>query len=192
MTLPNDHTAGGSPGHHTPRAMVADNDEALGQLVDLISHSKYWSSSAIFVVEDDSQDGFDHQDAHRIPAYVISPYAKRGLDGTPYDMVSAIRSMELILGMRPLNLFDSQAAPMYDAFTSTPDNSAPFDAVAPTYDLLEENPASPSGAARAGSRIDLTVPDQIRQRLLDKIVWQSVYGPGSTPPPPGPNAEDGG
>jgi DNA-binding beta-propeller fold protein YncE len=193
MTLPNDHTNGGTPHRHSPRAMVADNDRALGQVVDLISHSKYWSSSAIFVVEDDSQDGFDHQDAHRIPAFVVSPYAKNGVVSTPYDMVSAIRSMELILGLRPLNLFDSQAAPMYDAFTSSPDNSAPFNALPPTYNLLEENPASPtSAAARAGTKFDTAIPDQISQRLLDKIIWQSVHGPGSATPPPGPNAEDGG
>jgi DNA-binding beta-propeller fold protein YncE len=192
MTLPNDHTNGGTPGRHSPRAMVADNDRALGQVIDLISHSKYWSSSAIFVVEDDSQDGFDHQDAHRIPAFVASPYAKSGVVSTPYDMVSAIRSMELVLGMRPLNLFDSQAAPMYDAFTSQPDNAAPFSARAPTYNLLEENPASPSSAAaRAGTKFDTALPDRISQRLLDKIIWQSVHGPTSTPPPPGPNAEAG-
>ena len=193
MTLPNDHTNGGAPGHHTPRAMVADNDEALGQVVDLISHSKFWSSSAIFVVEDDSQDGFDHQDAHRIPAFVVSPYAKDGVISTPYDMVSAIRSMELILGLRPLNLFDEQAVPMYDAFTGTPDNLAPFNALTPTYPLLEENPANPSGAAAlAGTKFDTTLPDRIDQDLLDKIIWQSVHGAGSEPPPPGPNAESEG
>jgi len=192
MTLPNDHTNGATPGRHSPRAMVADNDRALGQVIDLISHSKYWSSSAIFVVEDDSQDGFDHQDAHRIPAFVVSPYAKTGVVSTPYDMVSAIRSMELILGLRPLNLFDSQAAPMYDAFTSQPSNAAPFDARAPTYDLLEENPARPSSAAtRAGTKFDTSLPDRISQRLLDKIIWQSVHGTNSSPPPPGPNAEVG-
>jgi hypothetical protein len=123
---------------------------------------------------------------------VISPYAKDGVISTPYDMVSAIRSMELILGLRPLNLFDSQAAPMYDAFTGSPDNSTPFNAVPPTYNLLEENPAPSGAAAKAGDKFDLTIPDQISQRLLDKIIWQSVHGPNSTPPPPGPNAEDGG
>src|SRR5258705_3077618 len=99
-------------------------------------------------------------------------------------MVSAIRSMELILGLRPLNLFDSQATPMYDAFTGTPDNSAPFTAVPPTYDLLEENSSNPSSAAaQESSRYDLTIPDRILQEDLDRIVWQSVYGPNSTPPP---------
>jgi DNA-binding beta-propeller fold protein YncE len=193
MTLPNDHTNGASPGHHSPRAMVADNDRAVGQVVDLISHSKYWKNSAIFVVEDDSQDGIDHQDAHRIPAFVISPYARRGLVATPYDFVSMIRSIELILGLKPLNLFDGAATPMYDAFTSKPDNSAPFDAVPPTYNLLEENPAHPtSRVARLASHADLTIPDQISQRMFDRVVWKSVYGPHAHVPPAGPGAEPGG
>jgi len=196
MTLPNDHTNGAAPNHHSPRAMLADNDRALGQVVDLISHSSVWKQSAIFVVEDDSQDGIDHQDAHRIPAFAISPYAKRGVvDATPYDMVSVIRSIELILGLRPMNLFDGAAAPMYDAFTPGPDNAAPFDVVPPTYNLLEENPAKPtSAAARAAARIDTTSPDRISQRLLDTVLWKSVRGPHAIVPPPGPNAtpEDDG
>ena len=109
MVLPNDHTEGATPGRRTPRAMVADNDYGLGQIVDLISHSSIWKSSAIFVVEDDSQDGADHVDAHRIPAAVISPYAKRGaVVHTRYDFLSVIRSIELILGIEPLGLFDAQ------------------------------------------------------------------------------------
>jgi phospholipase C len=150
-----------------------------------------WKQSAIFVVEDDSQDGIDHQDAHRIPAFAISPYAKRGVvDGTPYDMVSVIRSIELILGLRPMNLFDGAAAPMYDAFTPGPDNAAPFDVVPPSYNLLEENPAKPtSAAAREAARIDTTSPDRISQRLLDTVLWKSVRGPHAIVPPPGPNAD---
>jgi DNA-binding beta-propeller fold protein YncE len=191
MTLPNDHTNGSSPGHHTPRAMLADNDRALGQVVDLISHSRYWMHSAIFVLEDDSQDGFDHQDAHRMPAFVISPYASRGVVHTNYDMVSAIRSIELILGLHPMNLFDASARPMYEAFTAKPKNSKPYDTKPPTYNLLQENPAHPkSHAARVASHYDTTIPDQISQRLLDRVVWKSVHGPHSTVPPPGPNAED--
>jgi hypothetical protein len=117
MVLSNDHTEGTSPGRRTPRAMVAENDYGLGQIVDLISHSSIWSSSAIFVVEDDSQDGADHVDAHRMPAAVFSPYAKRGaVVHTRYDMLSVIRSMELIMGMKPLSFADAVATPMYDAF----------------------------------------------------------------------------
>jgi DNA-binding beta-propeller fold protein YncE len=193
MTLPNDHTNGASPNHHSPRAMVADNDRALGQVVDLISHSSYWNESAIFVLEDDSQDGFDHVDAHRIPAFVISPYAKQGaVVSTAYDMVAMIRSIELILGLPPMNLFDAQATPMYDAFTSEPVNALPFTALPSTYNLLEETPASPTSAAgRAGTKFDTTLPDRIPQHLLDRILWESVHGPGAEPPPPGPNAELG-
>ena len=106
-------------------------------MVDLISHSSIWSSSAIFVIEDDSQDGPDHVDAHRLPAGVFSPYAKAGaVIHTRYDMLSMIRSIELILGMKALGLSDAVATPMYDAFQSTPSNSAPFNALSPTYPLL--------------------------------------------------------
>jgi DNA-binding beta-propeller fold protein YncE len=190
MTLPNDHTNGAAPGHHSPRAMLADNDRALGELVELVSHSRYWSQSAIFVVEDDSQDGMDHQDAHRIPALVISPYTRAGaVVHTPYDFLSMLRSIELILGLRPLNLFDGSAAPMYDAFTATPQNAAPFASLPATYPLLEENPARPMSAiARQAARHDTTIPDRIAQRLLDRVLWESVHGHHAAPPP-GPNAD---
>jgi hypothetical protein len=193
MTVPNDHTNGTSLGHHTPRAMVADNDRAVGQIVDLISHSRFWSSSAIFVVEDDSQDGVDHVDAHRIPAFVISPYARRGaiLHGR-YDMPSVVRSVELILGLKPMNLFDATARPLYDAFSSTALNAEPFNALPATYPLLEENPAhATSAAARRAARYPVNLPDRIPQRLLDRVLWKSVNGPASEPPPPGPNAVGG-
>jgi hypothetical protein len=175
---------------HTPRAMVADNDLGLGQIIDTISHSKYWKQSAIFVVEDDSQDGMDHQDAHRIPALVVSPYAKRGaVLHTRYDFPSVVRSVGLILGLEPMNLFDAQAEPMYDAFDSSASNAEPFTAVAPQYPLDETNPAQPtSAAAREASKLNLSVPDRISQRLLDRVLWKSVHGPQSEPPPPGPNA----
>jgi DNA-binding beta-propeller fold protein YncE len=192
MTLPNNHTNGASANHHTPRAMVADNDLGLGQVVDLISHSKYWQESAIFVIEDDSQDGFDHHDAHRIPAFAISPYARRGaIVHTRYDFASVLRSVELILGLKPMNLFDAMGTPMYDAFGSTPSNSEPFDALPATYPILEENSSNPSSAvARAGNKYDTHVPDRIPQRLLDRVLWASVHGSRSKPPPPGPNAEE--
>jgi Phosphoesterase family len=189
LVLSNDHTVGSSPGERTPRALVADNDYALGQIVDLISHSSIWNESAIFVIEDDSQDGADHVDAHRIPAAVISPFAKRGaVVHTRYDFLSVIRSMELILGMRPLGLFDALATPMYDSFTATPDNAEPFNAVAPTWDLLEKNTASSPNAALSRG-LNFRSFDRVPQRTLDRILWQSVHGAHSAPPPPGPNAE---
>ncbi|MCW2992300.1 MAG: beta-propeller repeat protein [Solirubrobacterales bacterium] len=193
MVLSNDHTEGTTPGRRSPRAMVADNDEGLGKLVDLISHSSIWKSSAIFVIEDDSQDGADHVDAHRMPAAVISPFAKKGaVVHDRYDMLSVIRSMELILGMKPLGLFDSVANPMYDAFAPTAVNADPYSAIPSTYPLLEKNAATAANARlsqrlQVGKRLDETP-----QHILDKILWQSVHGANSAPPPPGPNAERGG
>jgi phospholipase C len=169
--------------------MVADSDLALGQLVDTISHSEIWSSSVIFVVEDDCQDGADHVNAHRIPVAVISPYARRGaVIHTRYDLLSVVRSMELIMGMKALSLNDALASPMYDAFTSRPLNSAPVDALPVPVNLLARNtPASPWAAV--SSRLPLDRVDAVPQWQIDAILWRSVYGAESTPPPPGPDAE---
>jgi DNA-binding beta-propeller fold protein YncE len=187
MVLSNDHTRVLSPGAYTPQAMVADNDYGLGQIVDTISHSSIWNSSAIFVTEDDSQDGADHVDAHRTVGLVISPFARQGaVVHTRYDMPSMIRSMELIMGMRPLTLFDALATPMYDAFSATPSNAAPFSAVGPKTDLLATNPAASSAAAARALRFRGI--DQLSQREEDRLLWRAVHGAGSTPPPPGPNA----
>ena len=188
LILPSDHTTGVQPGTRTPRAMVAENDHGLGQIVDLISHSSVWRSSAIFVIEDDSQDGADHVDAHRMPAGVFSPYAKRGaVIHTRYDMLSMIRSIELILGMKPLGFPDRVATPMYDAFRSTPSNSAPFNALAPTYPLLERNANTAANRALARGR-DFVHPDRVPQDVFDRVLWYSVHGTSSQPPPPGPRA----
>jgi DNA-binding beta-propeller fold protein YncE len=185
----NDHTRGTQTGFPTPTAMVADCDQALGQFVDLISHSSIWSSSVIFVVEDDSQDGADHVNAHRIPVAVIGPYARKGaIIHRRYDLPSVIRSMELIMGMKPLSLNDALATPMYDAFTPAPSNAAAYDAIPAKVDLLVRNSASAPWAA-ASSRFDFSGVDQVSQRQLDAIIWRSVYGADSTPPPPGPGAE---
>jgi DNA-binding beta-propeller fold protein YncE len=191
LTLTNDHTQGLSPNAYTPQAMIADNDLATAQVVDLISHSPIWAQSAIFVVEDDSQDGADHVDAHRIPVAVISPYAKpAAVVSTRYDQLSVLRSMELILGMQPLSLNDSLATPMYDAFDSTPTNLAPFTALPETQDLLAKNPGGTS-LARQSARLDFRHLDGVPQRKLDGLLWKAVHGPDSTPPAPGPNAVRG-
>jgi hypothetical protein len=191
LTLTADHTRGTQPKFPTPSAMVADNDLALGQLVDTISHSSIWSSSAIFVVEDDSQDGADHVNAHRIPALVISPYARRGvLLHTRYDLLSAVRSMELILGMKPLSLNDALATPMYDAFSSKAVNAAPVTAIPARIDLLKRNTAA-SPEAKLSSRLSFGRLDSVPQWQVDRILWHSVHGAHSEPPPPGPGAEKG-
>ncbi|MDP9100816.1 MAG: bifunctional YncE family protein/alkaline phosphatase family protein [Actinomycetota bacterium] len=188
LVLPNDHTVGTSAGRRTPQAMVADNDYGLGQLVDKISHSSIWSSSAIFVVEDDSQDGADHVDAHRIPAAVISPYAARGaVVNDRYDFLSVIRSMELILGMHPIGFADALATPMYSAFTSRPANAEPYTALVPAQDRMALTAAT-GALARLSAGLDFRRLDQVDQRSLDAILWRSVYGADAAVPPPGPGA----
>jgi hypothetical protein len=148
MHLPDDHTSGSSKNFPTPRAMVADNDLALGRIVDTISHSPDWKDSAIFVTEDDSQDGTDHVDGHRTTGYVISPWTRTALtDSHYYSQVNMVRTIEQILGLPPMNQMDLAAPPMTDLFTDTP-NSAPFTAVANQVPLDEMNPGSlPSGSA---------------------------------------------
>jgi YVTN family beta-propeller protein len=188
MVLPLDHTQGVSPGDRTPDADVASNDWGLGQIVDLISHSSIWDSSLILVVEDDSQDGADHVDAHRIPALAISPYTQRGaVVHDRYDQLSFLRTLELVVGMKPLNLAEALAVPLYNAMTPTPDNGAPYDAIVPNVDMAATNPATAANV-RASAGLPLNAADQVPQRQLDRILWQYRHGPAATPPPPGPNA----
>jgi hypothetical protein len=155
--LSSDHT-GGTP---DPEAQVADGDLAVGQIVDEISHSKYWKDSAIFVVEDDSQAGADHVDGHRAPIQIISPWAQHGVvDSTYYSQITMIRTIEQILGAQPLNQKLAAATPMYSAFTNKPDYT-PFTAV-PNQVPLTEGVAvmptcgwdTPGSGQVAGKRLD--------------------------------------
>ena len=126
----------------TPEAQVADGDLAVGKIVDEISHSQYWKDSAIFVVEDDSQDGADHVDGHRAPVQVISPWAQHGkVDSTYYSQITMVRTIEQILGAQPLNQKVAAATPMYGAFTNKPDYT-PFNTV-PNQVPLTEGVATP-------------------------------------------------
>jgi hypothetical protein len=190
MVVPNNHTEGTTPGRRTPDAQIASNDWGLGQIVDLISHSSIWDSSLILVMEDDSQDGADHVDAHRIPALAISPYTQQGaVVHTRYDQLSFLRTAEIVTGLRPLHLAEALAVPLYDAFTPTPSNSQAYDAITPSVDMTARNTAS-TPAAKESSRLPLNTIDQIPQRELDKLLWQYRHGPHAQPPPPGPNAVD--
>jgi hypothetical protein len=116
LSLPNDHTAGTSPGWPTPNAMVADNDLALGRIIEKITHSKYWDSTVIFVTQDDSQSGWDHISAYRTVGLVISPYSKPGVTTTHYNQTSLVRTIEQILGIPPMNVIDATATPLFDCF----------------------------------------------------------------------------
>jgi hypothetical protein len=184
LRLGNDHTAGSRPGAWTPRAMIAENDHALGRLVEAISKSRYWQESAIFVLEDDAQNGPDHVDAHRSLGLVISPYTQRNgaVDSTLYTTSGFLRTMELILGLEPLSQYDAAATPLYNAFALTP-KLAPFTAVPPRVDITETNDPSAWGAQES-AEMDLAEADRAPDLLLNEIVWRSVRGPHSKMPPP--------
>jgi YVTN family beta-propeller protein len=184
LRLPNDHTAGTSPGRPTPAAYVADNDYALGQVVDTVSHSTYWSSTAIFVVEDDAQNGPDHVDAHRTTAQVISPYTQTGrVDSTSYSTVSMLRTIELIAGIKPLTQFDAGATPMFSSFTSHPDFSA-YNVTKPSDSVLKQVNGASAPMAAAAAQQNLSREDLIDMTTFNQEVWQSVKGAGSRMPAP--------
>jgi hypothetical protein len=183
IRLGNDHTNGTRAGSPTPRAMIAENDLALGRLVDAISHSVYWKDSAIFVLEDDAQDGPDHVDAHRSPAFVISPYTRRGIvDSTLYTTSGMLRTMELILGAEPMTQYDAAATPMHAAFQNTA-IMTPYIKKDARIRLDERNRSSAPGAA-ASARMDFDEADVTPMLELNEILWQSVHGAGARMPPP--------
>ncbi|MFN7731629.1 MAG: bifunctional YncE family protein/alkaline phosphatase family protein, partial [Pirellula sp.] len=182
MSLGEDHTDGTKPGSFTPQACVASNDLALGKLVDAVSHSPLWPETAIFVIEDDAQNGPDHVDAHRTVCLVASPYAKRGVvDSTQYSTVSLIRTMELILGLQPLSQYDAAARPMFDAFTMQPDFS-PYDATPAEIDLEAKNSPLAYGADRS-MQMDFSEYDRIDDFELNEILWKSIMGENAPIPP---------
>jgi DNA-binding beta-propeller fold protein YncE len=183
VRLGNDHTVGSRAGALSPRALVADNDLALGRLVEAVSHSKFWADTAIFVLEDDAQNGPDHVDAHRSPCLVISPYTlHHAVDSTLYSTTSVLRTIELILGLQPMSQFDAAAAPMNTAFTAKSDLT-PFAARPAQVDLEERNPPSAWGA-KASARMDFREADRADDIALNEIIWRSVKGAGSPMPAP--------
>jgi YVTN family beta-propeller protein len=183
MSMPEDHTAGTTPGAYTPQAMVANNDYAIGQLVDAVSHSKYWPSTAIFIIEDDAQDGADHVDARRTVGLVISPYVKRGIvDSTLYSTSSMVRSMELLLGLPPMSQYDAAAMPMYASFGITPTVSA-FNVMQPKVDVNVKNTRLSPGA-KESAKMDFSEVDRAPMHALNEIIWKSIKGKDSVMPSP--------
>jgi DNA-binding beta-propeller fold protein YncE len=181
--LPNDHTKGTVTGSLTPRAMIADNDLALGRIVETIATSAYWKDSAIFIVEDDAQSGPDHVDSHRSVLLVASPFAKRSfVDHTFYTTSGVLRTMELILGIEPMSQYDAAATPLYNAFNGTP-SLATFQHLLPRVVLNETNIASAYGA-KESLAMDFTEEDRTPEVLLNEILWRSVKGADSPMPPP--------
>jgi len=181
VRLGNDHTSGTTPGKIAPLAAMADNDYALGLIIEAVSHSRFWATTAVFVVEDDAQNGPDHVDSHRSPAFVISPYVKRHrVDGTMYNTASVLRTIELLLGLRPMTHFDAGARPMTSVFESTPD-LASYAVEKPRIPLDTRNPAGAPGA-RASARMNFDEADAIDDDELNDILWVAIRR--STPPPP--------
>ncbi len=183
VRLPNDHTSGASPGKPTPVAHVADNDLAFGQLVEAVSKSKFWAQTAIFVVEDDAQNGPDHVDAHRTIAFVISPYVRRAsLDSTLYSTASMLRTMELILGLQPMSQFDALAMPMFASFQKEPD-LRPYSALAPKVDL-EEKTKKTAWGVKETLKMDFTKEDAADDLVLNEIIWRNIRGASAQMPAP--------
>ncbi len=177
--LPRDHTLGRRASQPTPRAMVAENDLALGRLVETLSRSAAWPSLALFVLEDDAQDGPDHVDAHRSVLLVASPYARQGIvDSTFYTTSSVVRSIGLILGLEPLSQYDAAATPLWNAFSRRSDET-PFMHFPNAWPLNELNPQA--FRSRIPDR-DLAQADAADEAMLNWEIWTSVH-PGSAPPP---------
>lgn len=186
VRLPNDHTEGLNPNFPTPQFYVAENDYAVGRLVEAVSESPYWQDTAIFIVEDDAQDGPDHVDAHRAPAFVISAYNRPGaLVHAFHNTVSLIRTMEILLGLSPMNQLDANAVPI-DIFREQAD-LRPFKAILPdvALDNLITPPARDAATAywmRRTAEQNLTFADMADPRVLNEIIWFSVRGAKSPMP----------
>jgi hypothetical protein len=181
LRLPNDHTAGTSAGMPRPRASVADNDLAVGRVVEAVSHSAYWDDTALFILEDDAQDGADHVDAHRSIALVVSKYAPRGaapaIDNTFYTTVSVIRSIEDLLEVPPMNNNDAMAPLITSLFGGAGDQPR-FDADYRNRDngmIYEVNSARAPGAKQSAN-MNFQHEDQADPRLLNVILWRDAMG----------------
>lgn len=182
MSLGEDHTHALRPGHYTPVAMVASNDQAVGDIVEAVSHSRFWPDTAIFIIEDDAQDGPDHVDCRRTVGLVVSPYIKRHIvDSTLYTTAAMIHTMELILGLPTMTQFDRAAMPMYKAFTANPDYTTYDNSPAET-DLFAKNPAKGPGA-EASLRLDLSGYDRADPDEMNRILWHAMK-PGVAMPAP--------
>ncbi len=183
VRLPRDHTSGTRAGDVTPQGMVADNDLAVGQLVDAISHSADWASTAVFVIEDDAQNGPDHVDEQRSTFYIASPYAAGGVQHTAYTQASVLRTIEILLGLPPMSAYDAGARPLTAAFQPKA-NLQPFDALPAQIDLGEKNQKTAYRAADS-AKLDLAHADRADPGELNDILWHAVKGARATPPPYG-------
>jgi hypothetical protein len=184
IRMGNDHTEGMRAGSLTPFSHVADNDLALGMLVDHLSKSNIWKESVVFILEDDAQNGPDHVDAHRSPAYLVGPYVKRNyVDHTMYTTSGMLRTMELILGIPPMTQFDAAATPMWRSFTSEADTKG-FQYLPANINLNDRNPKAQSGSAMAilSEKYDWSREDRVPDLVMNEILWQGIKGKSAPSP----------
>ncbi len=183
MRLSNDHTEGTAGGRPTPFAHVADNDLAVGMMLDHLSKSPVWKESVVFVLEDDAQNGPDHVDAHRSPAYIAGPFVKRHfVDHTMYTTSSVLRTIELILGMPPMTQYDAAATPMWRSFTPAPDATA-FTYRPAQWDLSESNPEKGKLALMARG-LDFSKEDLVPDAIMNAMLWKAAHGEAAVVPVP--------
>jgi hypothetical protein len=183
MSLPENHTRGTAPGQYTPVAMVASNDYAVGLIVDRVSRSRYWPETAIFIIEDDAQNGSDHVDARRTVGLAISPYIRRGtVDSTLYTTSGMLRTIELLLGLPPMSQYDAAATPMYKAFGTEQDLTA-YQHLKPMVDINVKNTKTAYGA-RKSQKMDFSDVDRTPMFALNEIIWKSIKGADSEMPLP--------
>lgn len=183
LYLPNDHTGGEKSDYPTPGSQIADNDLALGRVLEALTHSRFWSDTCLFAIEDDPQAGWDHVSGYRTTCYVASPYTRRKRTiSTQYNQISIVRTMELILGLPPMNQLDASATPMFDCFTDTQDLSA-FTSVSNRFplDKITPDPKKVTNRRRrqdiiASNRLPLDQPDRCPEDLLNRILWRAMKG----------------
>ncbi len=179
----NDHTEGLKKGSPTPFAHVADNDLAVGLFIDHLSHSSIWNQSVVIIVEDDAQNGPDHVDAHRSPAYIAGGYVKQGfVDHTMYSTTSLLRTIELILGLPPMSQFDAGAEPLWRCFNKTA-NHPPFKRLPSSVDLNLKNTTS-NKLSKLSEQFDFDQEDLVPDARFNEVLWGAVYGENSICPPP--------
>lgn len=183
IRISNDHTSGQKKGKHTPIAAVADNDQAIGLIVQHISESPIWKESAIFILEDDAQNGSDHIDAHRSPAFIISPYIKKGkVNHHMYSTSGILRTMELILGLPPMSQYDAAALPLYDCFSDHPDTARYV--VKPAQVDVEEINQGKTKSAALSAKWNFNKEDAAPDVELNEVIWKSVKGEDAVMPAP--------
>jgi len=183
IRISNDHTSGQKKGKIAPQAAVADNDLAIGRIVDHLSHSPIWKESVVFILEDDAQNGPDHVDAHRSPAFVLGPYVKRhAIVHTMYSTTGFLRTMELILGLPPMSQYDAAALPLYECFTTVPDTTAYT--LKPALVDLEMRNTADNPSAKLSETFDFTEEDKAPDLALNEVVWKAIKGEDSAMPAP--------